>query len=105
MDKNSKRAGLPQDPSVYLKRMYTDTVSPHTAGMKFAIEFFGADHVMYGTDYPCWMPADCLRYLADVGMSEADRTKIMSGNARAFFNIGAAARYESAPGRELTGVR
>ena len=29
MDKNSKRAQLPEDPSVYLKRMYTDTVSAH----------------------------------------------------------------------------
>ena len=101
MDKNSKKAGLPQDPSVYLRRMFTDTVSPHTAGMKFAIDFYGVDHVMYGTDYPCWMPADCLRFLADVGLTEADRAKIMSGNARKFFNITDDARYEAAPEREL----
>jgi len=87
MDKNSKKANLPQDPSVYLKRMYTDTVSPHTAGMKFAIDFYGVDHVMYGTDYPCWMPADCLRFLADVGLNAKDREKIMAGNARKFFNL------------------
>ncbi len=92
MDKNSKRANLPQDVSVYLKRMYTDTVSPHTAGMKFAIEFFGADHVLYGSDYPCWMPADALRFLGEVGLDAADRAKIMSGNARAFFNLDAAAQ-------------
>lgn len=103
MDKNSKRANLPQDPSVYLKRMFTDTVSPHTAGMKFAIEFFGVDHVMYGTDYPCWMPADCLRYLAAVGMSEAEREKIMAGNARAFFNLDRAAAR--AAERELVSAR
>ena len=32
--------------------MYTDTVSPHMAGMKFAIEYYSVDHVMYGSDYP-----------------------------------------------------
>jgi aminocarboxymuconate-semialdehyde decarboxylase len=98
MDKNSKKANLPQDPSVYLRRMYTDTVSPHTAGMKFAIEFYGVDHVMYGSDYPCWMPADALRFLAGVGLEAADREKIMAGNARAFFNL------EDAPA-ELVGRR
>ena len=100
MDKNSKRAKLPQDPSVYLKRIYTDTVSPHTAGMKFAIEFFGVDHIMYGSDYPCWMPADALRFLADVGLSAADREKIMAGNARKFFGL-----ETPAPERELLGAR
>ena len=32
MDKNGKAAKLPHPPSTYLKRMYTDTVSPHTRG-------------------------------------------------------------------------
>ena len=57
MDKNTPKAKLPKPASTYLKRMYTDTVSPHAAGMKFAIEYYGIDHVMYGTDYPCWEPA------------------------------------------------
>jgi len=29
--------------------MYTDTVSPHSMGMKFAIRLFGIDQVMYGS--------------------------------------------------------
>src|SRR2546421_2058752 len=53
MDHNVKRTTLQQPASAYIKRMYTDTVSSHLAGMKFAIEFYGVDHVMYGTDYPC----------------------------------------------------
>ena len=57
--------------------------------MKFAIEFFGADHVMYGSDYPCWMPADALRFLGEVGLSAEDREKIMAGNARKFFGLDA----------------
>ena len=63
MDKNTKAAKLPRPASTYLKRMFTDTVSPHAAGMRFAIEYYGIDNVMYGTDYPCWEPAQCLALL------------------------------------------
>ena len=61
MDKNTPKAKLPKPASTYLKRMYTDTVSPHSAGMKFAIDYYGIDNVMYGTDYPCWEPAQALK--------------------------------------------
>ena len=76
MDKNSKAAKLPRPVSEYLKRMYTDTVSPHTAGMQFAIDYYGLDHVMYGTDYPCWDPAPCLKLLEDVRLTQADKQKL-----------------------------
>jgi len=87
MDKNSKRANLPKTPTTYLKRMYTDTVSPHALGVRFALEFYGVDHVMYGTDYPCWSPAECLSVLEQVGLSAQDRQKVMYDNARRFFNL------------------
>ncbi len=69
MDKNTKNAKLPRPPATYLKRMYTDTVSPHAAGMKFAIEYYGIDHVMYGTDYPCWDPATALALIDELELS------------------------------------
>ena len=87
MDKNSTRARLPKPPSTYLKRMYTDTVSPHTAGMKFAIEYYGVDRVMYGSDYPCWSPAAALAYLDKIGLSAADQEKILNLNARRILNL------------------
>lgn len=81
MDKNSKTAGLPKPVSHYLHRMFTDTVSPHSAGMKFAIEYFGTDNVMYGTDYPCWDPAVCLKLLDEIEMTPAVKQKIFHDNA------------------------
>jgi aminocarboxymuconate-semialdehyde decarboxylase len=89
MDKNSQRANLPRTPTTYLRRMYTDTVSPHAMGVRFAIEFYGVEQVMYGTDYPCWSPAACLKVLEEVGLSAADTQKIMYDNARRFFNLDA----------------
>lgn len=87
MDKNSKNAGLPRPPSTYIKRMYTDTVSPHSIGVRFALEYYGVDHVMYGSDYPCWSPAEALKVLEEAGLSAEDRQKVMYDNARRFFAL------------------
>jgi aminocarboxymuconate-semialdehyde decarboxylase len=87
MDKNSGAAGLPRDPTEYLRRMYTDTVSPHTMGVRFAIEFYGADHVMYGSDYPCWNPARALQILDELELDEASYRKITRTNAVEFYGL------------------
>jgi aminocarboxymuconate-semialdehyde decarboxylase len=81
MDKNSRAANLPRPPSAYMKRMYTDTVSPHAMGMRFAIDYYGIDHIMYGTDYPCWDPATALALLGELDLSPADRQKLFHDNA------------------------
>jgi len=87
MDKNTKQAKLPQPVSTYMKRMFTDTVSPHSMGMKFAIEYYGIDNVMYGTDYPCWDPATCLKLLNEIELSPADKQKLFYDNARRILNL------------------
>jgi aminocarboxymuconate-semialdehyde decarboxylase len=87
MDKNSKDANLPLPPSHYLKRMFTDTVSPHVAGIKFALDYYGVDHIMYGSDYPCWDPATALRLLHEAGMDDHDCIKVLNLNARKVLNL------------------
>ena len=87
MDKNGGAAKLPKPPSVYMKRMYTDTVSPHAMGIKFAIDYYGIDHVMYGTDYPCWDPATALRLIDEIELSDADRRKIFYDNAKRILGL------------------
>jgi aminocarboxymuconate-semialdehyde decarboxylase len=87
MDKNSKAAKLPQPVTTYMKRMFTDTVSPHAEGMRFAIDCYGIDHVMYGTDYPCWDPAACLRLLDDVALTDGEKQKLFYDNARRILGL------------------
>jgi aminocarboxymuconate-semialdehyde decarboxylase len=88
MDKSySKGVKLSHSTSTYIKRMYTDTVSPHTAGMKFAVEYYGADHIMYGTDYPCWDPSIAMELFNEIGLSQEDQKKIFEDNARRFFGL------------------
>jgi aminocarboxymuconate-semialdehyde decarboxylase len=87
MDKNGKNAKLPRPPSTYIKQMYTDTVSPHSMGMKFAIEYYGIDHVMYGSDYPCWDPATALALIEEIGLAEADLEKLLYQNAQRILGL------------------
>ena len=81
MDKNGKNAKLPRPPSTYMRRMFTDTVSPHSMGIKFAIDYYGADQVMYGSDYPCWDPATALALIEEIGLPAGDLEKILYHNA------------------------
>jgi aminocarboxymuconate-semialdehyde decarboxylase len=88
MDKNGKNAKLPHPPSAYIRRMYTDTVSPHSMGIKFALDYYGIDHIMYGSDYPCWDPATALALIEDIGLPESDLEKILCGNAERILGLG-----------------
>jgi aminocarboxymuconate-semialdehyde decarboxylase len=88
MDKNGKNAKLPRSPSTYIRRMYTDTVSPHSKGIKFAIEYYGVDQVMYGSDYPCWDPATALALIHEIGLPDVDLEKLLYGNARRILGVG-----------------
>src|SRR6266511_24858 len=87
MDKNSKAAKLPHPVTAYMKRMFTDTVSPHSAGIRFAIDYYGIDNVMYGTDYPCWDPAPCLKLIDEITLSDVDKQKLFYGNARRILGL------------------
>ena len=97
MDKNTPKAKLPKPASTYLKRMYTDTVSPHSAGMKFAIEYYGIDNVMYGTDYPCWEPAQALKLIDELKLSPQDKQKLFYDNARRILGSARSGTGEAAP--------
>jgi aminocarboxymuconate-semialdehyde decarboxylase len=83
----SRQSNLPHPPSTYIKRMYTDMVQPNTDAMKFALKFFGVDHIIYGTDYPCWNPTIALKMFNEIGLPEGDLRKIFHDNAKTFFGL------------------
>jgi aminocarboxymuconate-semialdehyde decarboxylase len=51
-------------------------------GMKFAIDYYGIDNVMYGTDYPCWSPEEALENLETLKLPPEVKQKIFYDNAR-----------------------
>ena len=42
---------------------------------------------MYGTDYPCWDPAACLKLLDEIKLSDADKQKLFYDNARRILGL------------------
>jgi aminocarboxymuconate-semialdehyde decarboxylase len=46
------RANIDELPSVYLKRLYYDTVSFSRPSLELALAQVGADHLVMGSDYP-----------------------------------------------------
>jgi len=81
IDKYHKNTKLRDLPSVSIRRMYTDTALPDASSIAFAIKYFGIDHVMYGTDYPCCMPGPVLEMIEELGLSDIDRQKLFYDNA------------------------
>jgi hypothetical protein len=51
----------------------------------------GIDHILYGTDYPCWNPSTAMKLFSDIGLSPEDQQKILYHNARQFFSLPAPA--------------
>jgi aminocarboxymuconate-semialdehyde decarboxylase len=82
------RVKIDQLPSVYLKRLYYDTVSfsPHT--LKMVRDMVGADHMVMGSDYPHLL-GSIERAVPSIETLEIDREekdKIFSGTALQILN-------------------
>ena len=63
----------------------TSLTPAHTAAL---IRRWGAEKVLFGTDYPMWSQADDLAVFFEMGLSDAENRMILSENARRVFRIG-----------------
>lgn len=88
------RPKLSGEPLDHFRRFYNDCISNGSPqATRVAIEFFGVDHILFGTDFPFgpangerW-PVDELRNIRAMSMSEADRAKILHGNAEKLLKL------------------
>ncbi|MGW4487614.1 amidohydrolase family protein [Amycolatopsis sp. NPDC004368] len=87
IDKNARIEGLPSLPSHYLRRVFVDTVAPQSLTIRTALEYYGPDNILYGTDHPCWSPAAAVSILGESALAEEVRTKIYSTNAQSVFRL------------------
>ena len=70
-------------PSHYLKMMYLDSVSYAAPAAECCLKTMGEDHFMFGTDSPPLVPLKMkgLKMMDQIGMTPAQREKVMGGNA------------------------
>ena len=74
-------------PSTYMGRIYADAVVFAPGALALCVEAFGADNVLYGSDYPHTigdMPG-CLKRVNE--LSGASRDKVRGSNARRVFGL------------------
>lgn len=87
IDKNARVEGLPRLPSEYLKTTYVDTVAPQQLTVDTALRFYGADHVMFGTDHPCWSPRAAVDVVDGMGLADEQRQLVLFENAATVLGI------------------
>jgi aminocarboxymuconate-semialdehyde decarboxylase len=85
--KSRKITSLPHTPSEYLKQIFVDTVAPQELTIRTALQFYGPLNVMYGTDFPCWMPDKAMRVIQGAELTPEERERVLYRNAEHVFNL------------------
>src|SRR5258708_5601900 len=82
---------LKRRPSEYVKEHFWFTTQPidepdEAKHLRSLIEWVGADRLLFSSDYPHW-DFDDPRFAFKTPLSEIERQKIFSGNARALYKL------------------
>lgn len=76
-----------EPPSVYMRRIYLDSVVFQQSVLNLAVEVCGSENVLYGSDYPHTI-GDMVGCLARVDALPGEtRDKVRGGNARRIFRL------------------
>lgn len=88
------KQGLRRPPIDYFKMFYNDTaLYGHTPGLMCGYEFFGADHILFGTDMPQDSQSgdvfcrDTINAVANMNISDEEKKLIFEGNARRLLRL------------------
>ncbi|HZJ66736.1 MAG TPA: amidohydrolase family protein, partial [Kofleriaceae bacterium] len=79
---------IKRKPSEYLKQLYYDTMVFTAEGLRHLAAEVGASQLVVGTDFPYpWTKTAVDHVLSTPGLSDADKTAILQGNAAKLFGI------------------
>ncbi len=81
------REHIKQPPSAYMRRIYLDTVSPSAQALRYAYEFSGPDHLVFGTDHPWVDPQLFVTLIEEMDIPDSEKTQIFCGNAVELFGL------------------
>jgi predicted TIM-barrel fold metal-dependent hydrolase len=88
-----QKYGLKENPLDSFKRFYVDTADHPASTLRCVKEFFGADRLVLGTNYPygpedgCLLVKNSLRAIDGLGLSPEEKRKILGGNAAGILGI------------------
>lgn len=78
---------LQRKPSEYLRSIHLDIVSPLPEAMRFALDFSGADRLLFASDHPWVQPKEILDPFRALDLPAVTEWKILGGNARRLFRL------------------
>ena len=81
------REHIKQPPSAYMRGIYLDTVSPSAQALRYAYEFSGPDHLVFGTDHPWVDPQLFVTLIEEMDIPDSEKTQIFGGNAAELFGL------------------
>jgi aminocarboxymuconate-semialdehyde decarboxylase len=81
---------ISQKPSTYVKRLWVDTACFSLPGLLSNLQTVGVDHMLFGTDSPPLATPleDAISLINKLPISDADKQKIFSDNAKRLFQLG-----------------
>jgi aminocarboxymuconate-semialdehyde decarboxylase len=82
------RVNIDEPPSVYLKRLYYDTVTFSAPNLRLLRDVVGADHMVMGSDYPHLLGSidKAVSSIAAMDFTEGEKEQIYSGTAISIMN-------------------
>ncbi|MEQ8365746.1 MAG: amidohydrolase family protein [Alphaproteobacteria bacterium] len=78
-------------PSERIRRLYVDNASLGPRALSLAIETFGADRIMIGTDFPVFTSDDSIAAVRALDLNHNQSESILAGNAAKIFTLKLAA--------------
>ena len=78
---------FPGRPSEHLRRLYVDCVCVSPAALRLAVETFGADRIMFGSDEPFWTAERAVQTLDATQLNADDVEMIRNGTAQVLFGL------------------
>ena len=86
----SSQNKIKHPPSKYLKKMYLDAASFYEPALGCALDFWGADKLVLGSDYPYGWVGElkrCVESVENLGLETDELDKILNRNAEELFKL------------------
>jgi aminocarboxymuconate-semialdehyde decarboxylase len=81
---NSPQSRITKPPSEYLKEMYLDGASFYLPALRCALDFWGPEKILVGSDYPYGWVGDlgrCIEIIEQLHLEEEEQAMIYEENA------------------------
>jgi aminocarboxymuconate-semialdehyde decarboxylase len=88
---DAARAAIPEPPSYYVRRLWIDSLTHSPRVLAFALETFGSERIVLGSDYPFKLGVDDpVAELDRLGLDATIRRRLTTDNARELLGLSSA---------------